>query len=950
MSTQIGGGVGSSDTLSMQINASAGSTNTAKTAFAPVSGKVCFETYILLPVGMSGASVSLTKENQDIVKIASNGNSFVTGSGATLRAYRSNVWQCLRMEADTATQTVLMKVDGKDIGTFPFDKAADYFDGLTISYNPLTSGTMWFDDVKVCPITEHADYVPEPQVASSDGYNIGVNVCNLWRNGDAQGWDAISGFADLSPILGYYDEGLPELADWENKWMAEHGIDYQHVCWYAPSSNVTSPIKRSSHSSALHDGYFNSKYSNDVKFNFMWENSGGNVTSLDQFKQYIWPYWLEYYFSDSRFMTIENKPIITVWSYAKFISSFGSEAGALEAINFMRNDLKNYGFDGMIILFFDGHSMTKSTFDTIARIGADAAYAYHWNTMGSDPNHQIYRMSTQYAMNAIDIVPTVSVGFNSIGWHNIRYDLITLEGHRQVAEYIKNTFLPQYPANSWKSKTLMVSTWNEYGEGTYVAPAGVHGFGYLETIRNVFTSAAPHTDVYPTDAQKARVDYIYPQQRSPIRDLDYEDEAPIIPSTVVRSWDMSISSQANEWKTYFGVTNLSTANGVMSGTASAIDNAIGSASDLNLDISNVSMIHVRMKTNIPSTNCQMFFETVDDPTWTGEKGFTQNVTTADSYVDYYFDTTANTAWTGKLKVLRFDPLNTTGTFEISKIELLSYSTEQLPYSVTINGYTMGFDFRTQHVGTEVKVTANPRKGFFSMLNLYHEWNRFTGKLYMANKNTEIVMNVGSDIATINGVSKAMPFALTLRDGIPVIPLKFLMDNLGYPYEMTDSAMTIHFYDAATIDAFVNRIPYQWEFNIRSDSEEWTKQNCSFVVKNGTLSGTSATTDPAIISGDLTADATAYNKIKIKMRHDYSTFSPLGDRIQVFFTTTSATSYSEDKSYQSVAIPSTTNGNYVEYTIDLTTNANWAGTITGIRIDPYNKSGTFDIDYIRLVKE
>lgn len=81
------------------------------------------------------------------------------------------------------------------------------------------------------------DYdVPAPQVVK-DQYNIGINVCSLWANGSHWGWATITPHDDLKPILGYYDENLTETADWEIKYMTEHGIDFQAFCWYASSGN-----------------------------------------------------------------------------------------------------------------------------------------------------------------------------------------------------------------------------------------------------------------------------------------------------------------------------------------------------------------------------------------------------------------------------------------------------------------------------------------------------------------------------------------------------------------------------------------------------------------------------------------------------------------------------------------------------------------------------------------
>jgi hypothetical protein len=177
-----------------------------------------------------------------------------------------------------------------------------------------------------------------------------MSVCSLWREGSLYGWDCVSPYEEITPVLGYYDEGLPEVADWETKMLVEHGFDFQHYCWYL--GNGASVIKEPRLTdAALHDGYFNSKYSNMIDFMLMWENNAtANCKNFDDFKNHIWDYWCDWYFSDSRYMTIDNKPVLTIYQVPKFITNMGGEAGAKDAIAFMDEEIKKLGFDGMIII------------------------------------------------------------------------------------------------------------------------------------------------------------------------------------------------------------------------------------------------------------------------------------------------------------------------------------------------------------------------------------------------------------------------------------------------------------------------------------------------------------------------------------------------------------------------------------------------------------------------
>ncbi len=269
---------------SVKADSKAGSTSTAVHTFDAVSGKVAFETMILLPKKTDGASVSLMSGDTEAVKFETRDGKIYVGD-QIVNDYIANVWQTLHIEADTDAKTADIYVNGKKKATVPL--TATSFDGVKITFSPKENAVMWFDDVEVYNLYDHSDYPSEPQVAESKDYNIGMNVCWLWRDQQSgEGWDATSPFSEFDPYLGFYDEGLRETADWELKWMAEHGIDFAHVCWYCPSGDIQAPIKEMRHSyAALHDGYMMSEYSEYVDFCIMWENNGQDCKSFEQFKE-----------------------------------------------------------------------------------------------------------------------------------------------------------------------------------------------------------------------------------------------------------------------------------------------------------------------------------------------------------------------------------------------------------------------------------------------------------------------------------------------------------------------------------------------------------------------------------------------------------------------------------------------------------------------------------------
>ena len=941
------GGQNYGDTRSAKMTAG----SVAKQTFNPISGSVVYESYMLFPEDADTGYVSLNSGDTSVAKLVINNDGVFTADGTKLRFHNNNIWQTLRIEADTVNNTVTYKVNGKIVGDGALDAYAATVDNVTIG---VTGGTAYFDDVKVFLTHEYDDYCPTPTPITDDGYDVILNICSLWREGTHFGWGAVTGYPDIEPALGYYDEGLTEVADWEIKFMVENGIDVQHLCWYCPSNSISEPIKKSNMNNALHDGFFNAEYSDMMKFTFMWENNGVNAQSLEQFETYIWDYWMDYYFLDPRFYTIDNKIVFTVWNYGNFKTAFGgTNEGCLEAIEFMNNDAKANGFDGVMIFFADGHAQDAGSFRNMAAIGGTASYAYHWNQDGIYADKTIARLQRNQDYGEIHIVPTVSVGFNNIGWSGVRKDLASLEDHREVLEYIKNDYLTK--ETGWKANTLIVSTWNEYGEGTYVMPcAGLHGFGYLENIAEVISGVTDHSNnIYPTEQQKARLGHLYPESKTSLVQLDYEEETQNEPQAVLYSVTGDDMTASQNYDTF------STENGIIKVSTSKTDPAIKINDDkmpTDMNTEDVIAIRVSIKSSV-DTHAEIFFTTDQSPNLSQENSFNTTVKKSDDFVDYVFTTEGKAGWIGTISTLRFDIISTSGDFEVSKIEFLGYSEEQLPITITVDNKLYEPPFHPVAEGDEVYVVADAYKGFFSLHNFYYEWSRFTNKLYILTKNDhEIEFNIDSDIAIVDGEEVKLAKAVTLRDGLPVLPLFFLYDIAELTYTYEGKAIVVSSISEEYQEIIENRVAYQYEFEVPGDMEGFSPAFSTLVINNGTLSGMAIARpnetplyDPMFTLKGLNINTLACNKILVGMKHKFADPETTESRIEVFFATTTETGLSQDKSTSAVISGNSTD-EFVEYVLDFSENEKWTGTVTTIRVDPMSCGGSFDIDYIRFVMD
>ena len=926
------------DSYSVKINALGGVDSYASKNFAKVTEKGVFESLVFLPKAVDGAYFTLTSGEDEAVKIYSKDGAWFVGD-KKMRDFTENIWQILRVETDAKADKAVIKICGKNVGTV--DLKADYIDGFKIGINPDINAIMWFDDFVAYNYIDHADYPSEPKANNDDGYNIGIHVCNLWHDASiAEGWQAVTAFDEFEPYMGYYDEGTPEVADWEIKMMAEHGIDFQNMVWYAGLSNDMRPIKAPVTSNyAIHDGYFNSKYGDYVKFCIMWENHAGgvNTRNLEEFKEYIWNYWKEYYFSDPRYMVIDNKPFITFWDYDNLVKSFGSPAGVKEAIAFMREDIKTLGFDDIIIVI-----PNRSDADAEA-LGVDGIYYYHFAQNGSSADYQIDVMNGRKNAS-LPVIPTLAIGHNGIGRYDYRTDIITLDGHKKVAEYIKNDYLVSEKKGTWADNLLFVSNWNEYSEGHYINPTNIYGYGFLENIKDVFTndkSSHKNLDTGLTEAQKTRITKMYPDNHHSIRyHRNVTSQYNISDLKVDKSWSFANDDVYNTWKLISIETDEKTATGIKA-HATSVDPVIESKT-MKVDISSTPVIHIRMAAE-KATLMDVFFKTLTNPEIEANvKHRRLQVDQAGKMVDYYIDMSDNPEWNGTLIGLRIDPVSNQMGFEIELIELLK--TESKKASVVANGFEMDFNFDPILVDGDVQVTADARKGFFTRLNLYYVWNRHTKTLTLESKTKTLALTVGSDKATLDGKTVELGYTFDLFDGLPVIRLGKICELLGFDAKLEDDVMTIK---SNNREGKVEKEYFGWDFDRDMDVEGWMESTATSSSVAGFLQlRNPSIPDVQVYSPNFNIYASDYERLTIGIRVKEPE-KMKGQFFQIFYDANGA-SYTEANSLKAQWNDlSPKKDEVVEIEFDLTKQDGWKGSIIKLRVDPFNTFAECDIDYIRL---
>ena len=477
------------DANSLKISAG----GTASKSISTDSKVITFETNFILPAKKDGAKISIGSDSGCIGLYTSgddiyydNGDGDTSNDEIVWSGYLHNIWYSASVVADLENKTAsfaindFSKKDNIGISISEINK---------ISYEAGSAeGELWIDDIKVIGGT-YACEVPEPQPAQTD-YTIVMEACDLWREGHHFGSDSLIPFDNRTPFLGYLEDGNPEVADWETKFLIEHGINTYATCWYVNANWNCSPVKTPRNSAKLNVGYMKSKYVDMLDFAIIVTVVGGNY-GADPFLEHQVRYWIERYFRSPNYWKVDNKPVIPIYDINSVNNIDSMILYKIEAL------LKKHGFDGAIFLGTHNNNVTTTT------NGYDYKYQYHQSNTNIVGHNVIQSLSSKQSTDGVKMLASPSQGWGNEAWGRADRKInMPLDEWQASLEWIRDVYMLQEKAadsTSLSGNTLWLGNWNEYSEGHFLAPSNISGFGYVDAVRKVFTTAAEeHEDVVPS--------------------------------------------------------------------------------------------------------------------------------------------------------------------------------------------------------------------------------------------------------------------------------------------------------------------------------------------------------------------------------------------------------------------------------------------------------------------
>lgn len=481
-----------------------------------------------------------------------------------------------------------------------------------------------------------------PPVAPKTDTLVGAYYFPGWNKADR--WYCILANPHVQhPLLGYYREGEPEVADWHIKWAVEHGVGFFAFDYY--SHHGSQMLE-----SAL-DGFLQSRFVDRMKFCLNWCNHAPAETMtaehLAEFAELVIPKYLKH----PSYLYLDGKPVVFILSGYSFVKTLGVE-GARKAFADFDARCRDAGLPGVHIMSCEGEIVGEQALRDALAAGIRGFSLYNYPYAGTPMTGPGRYREAPYAdlieqgerlwkhwsrMTEGRFWPTVMPGWDRRPW--LRDNDLVRTG--STPELFREA-LTRARSHVNMDRVVMIEAWNEWGEGSILEPSVEHRFAYLDAIRSVFCpQAGAHRDLTPRELGRP----------APVFDLS-------LPRAVRWSFDFGLEGWTGK-----GVADLRTDHGALVDTTSNGDPQL-TAPPNYVDCERYSVLRLRMKARAvgngpPTAVGQVFWSTVERA-MREDTSVSFEVKLDGRWHEYRLDLTRSPLWKGLADGLRLDPVDRSG--------------------------------------------------------------------------------------------------------------------------------------------------------------------------------------------------------------------------------------------------------------------------------------------------
>ena len=349
----------------------------------------------------------------------------------------------------------------------------------------------------------NTSYVPKPVPVKSD-----LEIAAFYYPGTDQmaEWDMVeTTLPKIKPLLGWYDEGNPEVIDWQIKWAVEHGIGTFFVDWYWDRGE-----RRLGH---WVEGFYQSKYRSYLKWALMWANHDAPGAHTTENIVRVTKFWIDHYFKTPEYDRIDDKPVVLIWMSENLDSDFIREAaakgetlpkgeGAKRALALSDRIAREAGLQGIYFIEMFKRPYTKENVQRAKDQGFRETTTYNYSNVawwrskdkekkGTKTNFSYQCVEETVAESwkeqadagVLPFIPIIPTGWNDQPRSFQKASMIygrTPELFRSICEQARDFCHKQ------GIKKIVLAPLNEWQEGSYIEPNEEYGFAMYDAVRDVF--------------------------------------------------------------------------------------------------------------------------------------------------------------------------------------------------------------------------------------------------------------------------------------------------------------------------------------------------------------------------------------------------------------------------------------------------------------------------------
>lgn len=325
------------------------------------------------------------------------------------------------------------------------------------------------------------------------------------------------------PLWGYEDESDPLVMEKKIAAASGHGISSFIFDWYWYDDGAF--LQR-----ALEEGFLKAKNNSDLKFSLMWANHdwvdihpakrkkpynvlyNGSVTETTFIT--ATDYIIQNYFSHPSYWRVQGGLYFSIYELMSLVKGLGGVENTKKLLENFRTRVREAGLGELHlnavvwgVQILPGEEKIENGNELLKILGFDSVTSYVWihhqelkqfpaTSYEKVREESVKDYKTYSEQFDLPYFPNVTMGWDSSP-RTVQSDVYDNEGYPFMPILEGNSpdeftislkrvkhFLDQDNKNP---KIFTINAWNEWTEGSYLEPDTIHGMGYLEAIREVFT-------------------------------------------------------------------------------------------------------------------------------------------------------------------------------------------------------------------------------------------------------------------------------------------------------------------------------------------------------------------------------------------------------------------------------------------------------------------------------